>query len=121
MERVYAKASVKGTDIKKYAALAALSYAKNETAQLQKDGQRITGSIIVNNPSAVATLDRKVPNVVITSCLDVSQWKVIDADTRNPVPLPTKRLTRYIMIGTLERWDDGWKVIKDEPQAGRPC
>ncbi|MFJ5779266.1 hypothetical protein [Streptomyces sp. NPDC093094] len=121
MERVYAKASVEGTNIKEYAALAALSRPEHEVEQLQKNGRRFTGSVTMNNPSAEVTLNRRIPNAVITSCLDVSQWKPIEADTGEPIPLPTKRLTRYIMIGTVERWPDGWKVIKDEPQAGRPC
>lgn len=121
MERVYAKANVEETDIKKYAALAALGRPEHEVEQLQKNGRRFTGSVTVSNLSAEVTLNRRIPNAVITSCLDVSQWKPIEADTGKPVPLPTKRLTKYIMIATVERWPDGWKVIKDEPQAGRPC
>jgi hypothetical protein len=121
MERVYAAASVEGTDIKKYAALTALSRPQNDVEQMQRDGSLITGSVTVNSPTAKVNLNRKIPNATVTSCLDVSQWKVIDRDTKEPLPLPSERLTKYITIATLERWADGWKVIEDKPQTGRPC
>lgn len=121
MERVYATASVEGTDIKKYAALTALSRPQNDVERMQKDGSLITGSVTVNSPTAKVNLNRKIPNATVTSCLDVSQWRVIDRDTKEPLPLPSERLTKYITIATLERWADGWKVIEDKPQTGRPC
>ncbi|MFI9772121.1 hypothetical protein ACIHJG_35455 [Streptomyces sp. NPDC052415] len=121
MERVYATASVEGTDIKKYAALAALSRPEHDAERMKKTGRVFTGSVTVNSPDAEVHLNRKVPNATITSCLDVSQWKATDKDTGDPLPLPSERLTKYITIATLERWDDGWKVIEDEPQTGKAC
>ncbi|MGW4784865.1 hypothetical protein [Streptomyces sp. NPDC004230] len=121
MQRVYAHASVEGTDIEMYAASAALVRTKSDSERMRKNGRVITGTVSVNGPTAIVHLDRKVPNATITSCLDVSQWKVIAKDTGKPAQLPSTRLTKYITVATLERWDDEWKVIRDEPQTGRPC
>ncbi|MFC8953674.1 hypothetical protein ACFT8P_13730 [Streptomyces sp. NPDC057101] len=117
MERVYAAASLDGTDIKKYAAGPALTRPRLESAHLKKTGRVFTGSVSVDNPTVTqANLDAKLPNVRLSSCLDVSAWKVIDTKTKKPVATPTKRLTKYVIVTTVERWKDGWKVISDEPK-----
>ncbi|MEV6653931.1 hypothetical protein [Streptomyces sp. NPDC051219] len=122
MEHVYATAKVEGTDIKKYAAGPALSRTDVDTKRMHQSGRLFTGGVTVGNPTVTKTeLGRKVPNVTISSCLDVSRWKVIDRATKKPVALPTKRLTKYVTVSTVERWSDGWKVIKDEPQTGQAC
>lgn len=122
MERVYATASVEGTLIKKYAAGAALGRPQADAARMATNGRGFTGHVGVNEPT-VTKLDlaRKVPSATISSCLDVSAWKVIERDTKKPVALPSNRLTKYVAIATVERWPDGWKVIKDDPQTGQPC
>ncbi|MFF2305979.1 hypothetical protein ACFVVP_26160 [Streptomyces sp. NPDC058128] len=117
MERVYAAASLDGTDIKKYAAGPALTRPRVESAHLKKVGRVLTGNVVVTNPTATqVNLGTKLPNVRLSSCLDVSAWKVIDTKTSKPVATPTKRLTKYVIVATVERWKDGWKVITDEPQ-----
>ncbi|MGW0997303.1 hypothetical protein ACWD5V_29335 [Streptomyces sp. NPDC002523] len=121
VERVYASASVDGTDIATYAASAALERTKSDSERLRKNGRIITGTISVTDQKATVHLNRKIPNATITSCLDVSRWKPVDKDTKKPAPLSSTRLTKYVTIATLERWHDGWKVIRDEPQAGRAC
>ncbi|MEU7205414.1 hypothetical protein [Streptomyces sp. NPDC045470] len=121
MERVYATAKLDGTDITKYAASAALSRPRNDIQNMQRDGSSFSGNVTVNNPTVTrADLDRKTPNVAISSCLDVSGWKVLDKD-KKPVALPSKRLTKYVSLAVVERWPEGWRVIRDEPQAGQPC
>ncbi|MER7109439.1 secreted protein/lipoprotein [Streptomyces sp. NPDC000229] len=121
MEGVYAKAEV--TDgIKKYAAGPALVRTQVDTERMKTSGNVFTGTVDVQDPTVTKLdLNRKIPNATVSSCLDVSQWSVINKETKRPVPLPTDRLTKYISVATIERWPDGWKVIKDEPQKGRPC
>ncbi|WP_174855774.1 hypothetical protein [Streptomyces rishiriensis] len=65
-------------------------------------------------------LDSPTPRVTLSSCLDVSQWQPVIADTRKPVKLPTNRLTKYQVLTTLEKWPQGWRVVRDEPQ-GKKC
>ncbi|MFI5808771.1 hypothetical protein [Streptomyces sp. NPDC051561] len=55
--------------------------------------------------------------VTLSSCLDISRWQVVDSTTRKPAILPKERLTKFVVVSTLERWSAGWKVIRDEPQA----
>ncbi|MEN8651704.1 secreted protein/lipoprotein [Streptomyces sp. 21So2-11] len=122
MERVYATAKVEGTGIKKYAASTALSRTGVDTKRMQKTGRIFTGNVTVNDPTVTQIdLNRKIPNAKISSCLDVSRWVVVDRGTKKPVALPTKRLTKYIIVATVERWPEGWRVTRDEPQTGRPC
>ncbi|MFE0654478.1 hypothetical protein ACFVZH_38705 [Streptomyces sp. NPDC059534] len=117
MERVYAGAALNGTDITKYAAGPALTRPRVEAAHLRKVGRVLTGKVSVTNPTATQTnLDAKLPSVRLSSCLDISAWKVIDTKTKKPVATPTKRLTKYVIVTTVERWKDGWKVITDEPK-----
>lgn len=86
-------------------------------ANMLKAGQATVGHVVVRTPTATqADIHRKIPNVKLSSCLDVSQWKVINRDTRNPVVLPSDRLTRYVVVSVVEKWPAGWRVIRDEPQ-----
>ncbi|MFE4873487.1 hypothetical protein [Streptomyces sp. NPDC056682] len=121
MQRAYAKASVDGTDIKKYAAAAALRQAEVDTQRMHKEGQVVTGQVAVGSPT-VTQVDpaKKVPNATVSSCLDISKWKVVEGATGKPVSLPADRRLKYVIVGTIEKWPDGWKVIKDEPQD-KPC
>lgn len=117
MERGYAKGSSKGTALKDFAAGAALVSADNGMANMVKAGHLAVGKVTVGSPT-VTQLDtsRQIPNVKLSSCLDVSHWDVINRETRKPVALPTERLTKYVVLSVIEKWPDGWKVIKDQPQ-----
>lgn len=122
MERSYAQGSTAGTDIKRYAAGVKLVRVQDETSDMKKDGQRLIGNVTVGDPTVSGLdIERKVPSATITSCLDVSRWDVVDAKTMKKLPLPSGRLTKYVNVSTLERWPDGWKVIEDDPQEGKPC
>ncbi|WP_327249886.1 hypothetical protein [Streptomyces sp. NBC_01320] len=122
MQRSYAQASTDGTDLSKYAAGVALVRVEQDTKDLKKASQVFTGNVTVGSPTVTRLdTDRKVPNATISSCLDVSNWDLLDQKTKKKAVMPTDRLTKYVNISTIERWPDGWKVIKDEPQAGKPC
>ncbi|WP_331736098.1 hypothetical protein [Streptomyces sp. NBC_00057] len=122
MERSYAHSSTEGTDLNKYAAGVALVRVQQDTKDMKKAGQVFTGGVTVGSPTVTRLDDtRKVPSATVSSCLDVSRWTVVDEKTKKPAPMPSNRLTKYVNISTVERWPDGWKVIKDEPQAAKPC
>ncbi|WP_307710869.1 hypothetical protein [Streptomyces sp. V1I6] len=116
MERAYATGSTKGTDLDQYAAGLALAKAKKDVASVHNAGQMITGNVKVGD-SVVTALDlgRKVPNASLSSCLDISDWVVRERDTKAKVDLPAERLTKYVTRTTLERWPEGWRVVKTEP------
>lgn len=121
MERLYADSSGKNTHLKRYAAGVALVSAENDAKQMHDKGNLILGTVTVDSPTVTASdIGRKVPKVVVTSCLNVSKWQVVDSATKKPVPLPSTRLTKYVVVSTLEQWPEGWRVVKDEPQ-GKSC
>ncbi|MEE1805179.1 hypothetical protein [Streptomyces sp. BE133] len=121
MEGLYADINGKKTDLKKYAAAGALVSAETDAKSTHARGLIHVGEVSVLSPT-VTSLDvnRKIPNVMMSSCLDIARWKVINAETRKPAALPTERLTRFVVVTTVERWPEGWRVIRDEPQ-GKAC
>ncbi|MGW1767318.1 hypothetical protein ACWCQL_25050 [Streptomyces sp. NPDC002073] len=121
MEKAYAQGSAQGTALRSYAAGATLSRANYDIEDVVKSGKLIVGTVSIGNPTATAVdIDRKIPNVSLSSCLDVSHWTVVSRESRRPVAMPTNRLTRYVATAVVEKWPDGWKVIKSEPQV-RAC
>ncbi len=121
VEKRYADKADKAGDLKKHAAAVAQYQVEVDAKEFHKRGLVTTGSIAVGNPTVVsADVDRKVPMVVISSCMDITQWKTIHSDTGEPAALPSNRLLRYVIKATVEKWEKGWVVIKDEPQ-GKKC
>ncbi|GEB57397.1 hypothetical protein [Streptomyces gardneri] len=121
VEKRYADKTGKAGNLKRYAASAALAQVETGAADMRKKDAVVLGTVTVNNPTATsADIDRKVPNVILSSCLDISQWTVTDVDTQKPVAMPKNRLVRYVIKATLEKWPEGWRVIRDEPQ-GKAC
>jgi hypothetical protein len=117
MEKAYAKGSVKGTELSEYAAGLALVTAEKDVVNQYKAGNLIIGDVAVGNPTVTKVdLDRKVPSANISSCLDISRWSVIDRETKEKVDLPKERLLKYVITTVIERWPEGWRIIKDEPQ-----
>lgn len=121
MEKLYATTTGAGADISKYAASAALKNAEADAKQMHDKKLIIAGHVGLENPTVTqADISRKVPNVFLSTCLDVSKWKVLESDSKQPASLPSTRLTRYVVVSTVERWAQGWRVIRDEPQ-GKAC
>ncbi|MFD8690743.1 hypothetical protein [Streptomyces sp. NPDC059651] len=117
MSRSYSKGSSKETSLKDYAAGAALAGADAGMKNMRKAGQITVGQVKVG-ASTVTQIDMsgRIPNAKLSSCLDVSQWVVTDRNTRKPVALPSDRLTKYVVVSVVEKWPEGWRVIRDEPQ-----
>ncbi|MFB8211116.1 hypothetical protein [Streptomyces sp. NPDC056010] len=117
MGRSYAKGSVEGTALKDYAAGSALVSATTGMTNMRKGGQTTVGEVTVENPTVTQIdMDRKVPHVRLSSCLDISRWEVVDRNTKKPIVLPSGRLTRYVVVSVVEQWPEGWRVVRDTPQ-----
>ena len=117
MERLYADINSKSDRLKKVASGLALVNAEDDARQMHEKGALIIGSVSVGDSTVTASdISRKAPKVVLTSCLDISKWQVVKADTKKPAPLPSTRLTKYVINSTLEKWGQGWVVIEDKPQ-----
>jgi hypothetical protein len=121
MEKLYADQSGAGADLKKYAALAALKNATADAKRTHDRGLVNIGDVRVTDADVTEyNAKGKIPNATVSSCLDISRWRTVDADTEKPATLPSNRLTKYMIVSTLEKWPEGWRVIRDDPQ-GKPC
>lgn len=121
MEKLYADPTGKGADLDQYAASAALKNAEADAKGAHDRDRVYTGGVTLTDQT-VTKVDAsgKIPNVSVSSCLDISQWRKVDAETKKPVSLPTNRLTKYRILSTIEKYPEGWRVTRDEPQ-GKSC
>ncbi|WP_237297326.1 hypothetical protein [Streptomyces sp. 3211] len=120
MEKLYGDPAGNSA-LKNFTASAALDNAEADAKRAHSQGYVYEGSVDIVNSAVVGTeLEGKTPQVSLTSCIDVSQWKVLDAKTKSPATLPSTRLTKYVIASRVERWPEGWRVVRDDPK-GEPC
>jgi hypothetical protein len=121
MEKLYADPTGKSAHLDHYAASAALKNAETDAKSTHDRGLINTGDIAVTD-QAVTKVDTsgKVWNATVSSCLDISRWQTVNAITKKPVSLPDNRLTKYVIVSTVEKYPEGWRVTRDEPQ-GKSC
>ncbi|MCX5078845.1 hypothetical protein OHA84_37540 (plasmid) [Streptomyces sp. NBC_00513] len=121
LEKLYADPSGKSANVAQYAASTALDSSQADAKNTHAKGLVHTGSVTVAGTTVTAIdLDRQVPSATLSSCLDISKWQVVDATTKKPAVFPSTRLTKYVIVTTVERWPEGWRVVRDEPK-GQPC
>lgn len=120
VEKLYADRSGKSANLKHYAASAALKNAEGDAKRAHDRGLLLMGQVTVKDPTVTKVVTHgKLDYAVISSCLDISKWKTVKADTKKPVTLPANRLTKYVIQSTVERWPEGWRVTRDKPQDRR--
>jgi hypothetical protein len=121
MEKLYADSTGKSARLDQYAASAALANAEADAKRTHERGLINTGDVALTAQAVTKTdTSGKVANVTISTCLDISKWQTVDAKTKKPVSLPKDRLTKYLILGTVEKYPEGWRVTRDEPQ-GKSC
>ncbi|WP_229916929.1 hypothetical protein [Streptomyces fructofermentans] len=121
MEKLYADPTGRSADLERYAASEALRNAELD-AQRAHDRKRIYVGKIGLTDQTVTKVDasRRIPNATVSSCLDISRWQTVDAETKEPVSLPDNRLTKYVIVSVVEKYPQGWRVTRDRPQ-GKSC
>ncbi len=121
LERLYADKGADTGALKEFAVGEALVSAEKDIKDMHGANQVITGKVVLGDPAVTRSeIDSKVPKVFLSTCLDVSKWEVTTADTGKPLSLPSTRLTKYVVEATVEKWQQGWRVIRDRPQ-GKAC
>ncbi|MEU3090725.1 hypothetical protein ACWCQ0_31395 [Streptomyces massasporeus] len=121
MEKLYADPTGKSTHLDQYAASAALKNAEADAKRAHDRGRIYTGSVVLTDQTVTkVNVSGKIPNATVSSCLDISKWQTVDAETKKPVSLPENRLTKYLIVSTVEKYPEGWRVTSDEPQ-GKSC
>ncbi|MEU0947561.1 secreted protein/lipoprotein [Streptomyces canus] len=121
MEKLYADPTGKSAHLDQYAASAALKNAEADAKRAHDRGRIYTGSVALTDQT-VTKVDTsgRIPNATVSSCLDISKWRRVDAKTKKPVSLPANRLTKYLIVSTVEKYPGGWRVTRDAPQ-GKSC
>jgi hypothetical protein len=121
MEKLYADPKGKSAHLGQYAASAALKNAETDAKRAHDRGRIYTGSVALTDQTVTeVNVSGKIPNATVSSCLDISKWRRVDAETKKPVPQPANRLTKYRILSTVEKYPEGWRVTRDEPQ-GKSC
>ncbi|WP_406368390.1 hypothetical protein OG788_46325 [Streptomyces sp. NBC_00647] len=121
MEKLYADSSGKGARLDRYAASAALKKAETDAKRARDGGLIYVGHVTVTDPTVTKVdVSGKIPNATISNCLDISRWRTVDAKSKKPVKLPANRLTKYVVVSTVEKYPAGWRVTSDDPQ-GKSC
>ncbi|MFE9769751.1 secreted protein/lipoprotein [Streptomyces sp. NPDC005808] len=120
MEKLYADRTGKSAHLDQYAASAALKNAEADAKSAHDRGNVLLGEVALTDQTAKVDASGKLANATVSSCLDISAWQTVDAETKKPVSLPENRMTKYWIVSTVEEYPQGWRVIRDEPQ-GKPC
>lgn len=121
MQRLYANPTGKGSQLDQYAASAALKTAQADSKRTHDRGNVIVGHVTITESTVTkADATRRIPNVTLSNCLDVSKWETIDAKTKTLAHLPNSRLLKYRIVSTVEKYPEGWRVTRDQPQ-GKTC
>ncbi|MFJ2590868.1 hypothetical protein [Streptomyces sp. NPDC087538] len=119
--KAYRQADAKGTDLKKYAALNALSKFEADLAHMKKNSTVIRGDL--GHSPKVTALDTagKLPKATVQDCVDLAKWETLDTKTGKPIPLPTSQPLRYVATATAEKWPGGWMITDYTPDGARTC
>lgn len=122
LPKAFAVPAIEGTDLKRYAAAEALSKAEVTVTNLNTNGRVMTGQPTVSNSTVTsAELEKTTPNVSVSSCLDVTNWQIVDKKSGKPAPVASSPVSKYVITSLLERWDGSWKVLRYELHADQPC
>ncbi|CAM5516786.1 hypothetical protein STENM223S_03208 [Streptomyces tendae] len=121
MEKLYADPTGKSAHLDLYAASEALQSAEADARSTRDRGLVINGNVSLSDQDVTEVdLSGQVPNATVSACLDISRWVTANAKSGKLVSLPEDRLTAYKIISVVEKYPEGWRVTRDEPQ-GKAC
>ncbi|MGW6270756.1 hypothetical protein [Streptomyces sp. NPDC055060] len=118
--KAYAKASLKGTELKKYSSKDALGSVMGDLLGMKQSGTVTRGA--PTHATKVTTMDlaAKIPKARLSDCLDISQWKTIKRKTGEVQRLPSEQPSRFETTIDAEKWGKQWMITKVVPSAD-PC
>ncbi|WP_405759606.1 hypothetical protein [Streptomyces sp. NBC_00073] len=118
--KAFAKADVRDTGLEKYAFDSAYADALADVAGMKVRGDVMTGAPVLTPQVTAINLDQEPKKASITDCLDVTNWKVVDAKTGAERPLPAERLKRSVTNFEARTVGGKWMITSAEPQD-RSC
>ncbi|GGJ60669.1 hypothetical protein [Streptomyces brasiliensis] len=114
--KAYGKASIEGTDLKKYAVAEAYTQAETEVKALKAKGLVATGKPVLAPTVTSVDTARKTPQGSLTDCTDISRWELVKQSSGQAVTLPKGRLTKYVTKVAAEKWYGHWVIVKVTPE-----
>jgi hypothetical protein len=120
--KAYARASLKGTKLTRYATLDALGQIRNDVARMKAAGTVVRSGARQTDPKVTALdTSKSTPKATLTTCVDLSHYQAYDTKAEKPLPLPSAQPRRYTATASMERWPNGWMVTAYEPHGDRSC
>ncbi|TGB15510.1 hypothetical protein [Streptomyces sp. MZ04] len=109
--KAYAKADPKGSGLDKYAFDRAYSKTFAELATMKGAGNVLKGQPRISPEEPEVNLDKSPQEATLKDCVDVSGWKLQKEKSGKEVPLPKKRLTRFVTKVSARTVGDKWMII----------
>ncbi|MFJ8142693.1 hypothetical protein [Streptomyces sp. NPDC096013] len=119
--KAYAQASIKGTDLEKYATKKALGRAMGDVLVMQKADTAATGAPTHDAKVTSLVLTGATPKATVRDCLDISNWKTVTRKTRAVRPFPSNQPLRYVTTVKAEKWGKQWMITEVTPDGTHTC
>lgn len=120
-EAASAKADYKSKELPKYVAEPLLGQLVNSFAQMSEAGVISRGESIRNPKVVDVDLDAWPATVTIEDCRDITAVVTVDAKTGNPLPAPSNRPKKYIVVSKAKKVGDKWYIYESAGDWNRPC
>ncbi|MGW3312051.1 hypothetical protein ACWDG9_36330 [Streptomyces sp. NPDC001073] len=118
--KAYARSSLDGSNITKYATGAALRDTKDTVfVNLQN------GIVVKGEPKVTVTEDDVAFNAAgtratLTVCFDLNSWESVDKETGKSVT-PPNQVKRYTTVAHLQEQDSRWLVTDEKADKTKSC
>jgi hypothetical protein len=116
-----AKADYKSKDLPKYVAEPLLGQLINSFSQMSDAGVVSRGESIWNPKVVDVDLDARPATVTIEDCQDITAVVTVDAKTGKPLPTPSNRPKKYIVVSKAKKVGDKWYIYESSGDWSRAC
>ncbi|MPY30123.1 hypothetical protein FNH09_01960 [Streptomyces adustus] len=118
--KAYAKSSLAGSNITKYATGAALRDAKDTVFVNMRNGIVVRGEPKVTATEDDVALSAAGTRATLTVCFDLNTWESIDKKTGESVT-PPKQVKRYVITAHLQKQSSEWLVTDEKANKEKTC
>lgn len=118
--KAYAKSSLAGSNITKYATGAALRDTKDTVFVNMQNGIIVKGEPKVTVTEDDVAIDATGTRATLTVCFDLNTWESVDKKTGKSVT-PPNQVKRYTTVAHLQEQGSRWLVIDEKADKAKTC
>ncbi|MBO4259505.1 hypothetical protein [Streptomyces griseorubiginosus] len=118
--KAYAKSSLAGSDITKYATGDALRDAKDTVFVNMRNGIVVKGEPKVTTSEDDVTFDASGARAALSVCFDLNTWESVDKKTGKSL-VPPNQVKRYTITAHLQKQSSRWLVTDEKAHKDKPC